>query len=132
MISQPVVLVRMFHVDQLQFLFMVQLALRQINTSTTSLSATISSGVGTSDLILTSVGKDGGHAKQSPCGGVMCILCCIHVVQRVPQTPCSHCQGLCSWRVEFLEVDGYPNKFGMLEVAMPMGLASQRPGLAQN
>ena len=58
-----------------------------------------------------------------------------------PLTPCSDYQGLPSWRVEFLEVDGLgpdgdQNKLGpledLLEVAISMGSVNQCYGLAHN
>lgn len=48
-----------------------------LNASTTSLSATISGGVGTSNVISTLTGKDNEQTKRGPCGVVMWILYCL-------------------------------------------------------
>jgi hypothetical protein len=48
---------------------------------------TSSDGVGASDVISTSTGKEGGQTKHGPGGGVMWILCCmVGGSMRVPKT----------------------------------------------
>ena len=104
-----------------------------------SLSTTTSGGVGTSDVISTSIGEDEGQTVRGPCGGVMWILCRLAGGSTGTPNTMFVYRSLPNWRVEFLEVnydlglEGNQNKLGpledSLEVATPMGWVSQHSSL---